>query len=162
MFKHNDKVTCTIDGTKITDARISINEDGYPYICQNERKGGQADNLLDYKYSWALNRDFTDSVVTDLKLAEKTWDNLQYGDQITDSDGDIRTILVAHPNSVYTVSNTSVTSVQSISAFTYTAQSLQDLGFTIVQEEVEEITEMTLEEVAKLKGVHVSKLRIKE
>jgi len=155
MFKHNDRVTCTIKGTKITDARISIDKDGYTYICQNEQNGGRAYNLLGFKYSWCINRDFTNRDVTNLKLVEKTWDNLQYGDQITNSGGDIRTILVAHPNSVYTVSNTSVTSVQSISAFTYTAQSLQDLGFTIVQEEVKPIRTVTQEEVNKLFGEDV-------
>ena len=50
---NNDRVTCTIEGTKITDARISIDEDGRPFICQNERDGADAENKLGYKYSWA-------------------------------------------------------------------------------------------------------------
>ena len=43
-FKHNQKVTCEIDGKKITDAKISIDKDGTPYICQNEKDGVTADN----------------------------------------------------------------------------------------------------------------------
>jgi len=152
MFKHNDKVTCSIGGTKITDARISIDKDGRPFICQNERDGTDAENKLGYKYSWVIDTDFTNRDVTDLRRVEITWDNLQYGDQLKDSDGNERTVLVAHPNSVYSVSNTSD---QSISDFTYTAQSLQDKGYTIVQEEVKPIRTVTQEEVCKMFGENV-------
>jgi hypothetical protein len=89
-FTHGDKVTCYIDGVYIDDAKISIDADGTPYICQNIIKGVEgADNNLGYKYTWALFSNFTDTFVTDLKLArtEITWDNLQEGDVII-SDGD--------------------------------------------------------------------------
>ena len=67
-MKHNQKVTCEIDGIKITDARISINKDGSPFICQNEQLGAHADDKLGYKYSWGLMKDFTDFAVTDLSI----------------------------------------------------------------------------------------------
>ena len=156
MFKHNDGVTCSIKGTKITNARISIDEDGTPYICQNEQNGGQAENKLGYKYSWALERDFTDSLVTNLKLAEdkseKTWDNLDYGDVIEGPIENQRTILVAFPNNVYAVS---FNDNKNMSSCTYTAKYLQDIGYTIVQEEVKPIRTVTQEEVNKLFGEDV-------
>ena len=49
-FSHGDKCTCTIKGTKITDGKISINDYGEVYICQNEIEGGKADDILKYRY----------------------------------------------------------------------------------------------------------------
>lgn len=53
-FKHGQRVTCEIKGTKITDAVVSIDEDGYMFICQNEKPGDKADNKLRYIYSWCI------------------------------------------------------------------------------------------------------------
>ena len=152
MFKHNDKVTCTILSTKITDARISINIYGRPFICQNEKDGEKTKNLLGYIYSWALDKDFTDSLVTDLRRVEKTWHNLDYGDVIEGPIENQRTILVAFPNNVYAVS---FNDNKNMSSCTYTAKYLQDIGYTIVQEEVKPIRTVTQEEVNKLFGEDV-------
>jgi len=66
-----------IDGTEILDARISIDQDGTPFICQNLMKGATANDKLGYKYSWILANDFTQCDVTNLKLVEtKSWDTL--------------------------------------------------------------------------------------
>ena len=86
-FNHNDRVTCKIDGTEITDARISINKNGRTYICQNERNGGIANDKLGYKYSWSLSSDFTDYFVTNLKLATPTWDTLAWKDILVHVNG---------------------------------------------------------------------------
>ena len=88
-FKHGDRVTCTILGIDIEDARISINANGEPYICCNDKcavTGFNADDKLGYKYSWMLNPDFTISDVTNLRLAThkvKTWETLEVGDEVT-------------------------------------------------------------------------------
>lgn len=71
QFKHGDKVTCEINGTKITDARISINEFDTPYICQNIVEGVDCGDKLGYQHSWAIRRDFTAPKVTNLRLAKK-------------------------------------------------------------------------------------------
>lgn len=82
-FNHGDPVTCTIDGTIITDAKISINSNGTPFICQNEQDGGPADNRFGYRYGWELNPDFTDYYVKNLTLARpRTIDDIQVGDVI--------------------------------------------------------------------------------
>ena len=83
-FEHNQKVTCEIYGKKITDAKISIDEYGTPYICQNEKEGATTDNLLGYKYSWQLNKDFTDYNVTNLKPLNKTIRYVEIGDIVVD------------------------------------------------------------------------------
>ena len=53
-FRHGDKVTCIMDDTVITDARISADADGKFFICQNHRDGDAAADLLGYKYSWSI------------------------------------------------------------------------------------------------------------
>ena len=75
-FHHNQACTCTIEGTKITDGKISINDYGEVYICQNEIEGGKADDILKYRYSWFLvhkGKDFHEGNdnVTDLKLLKR-------------------------------------------------------------------------------------------
>jgi hypothetical protein len=52
-FKHGQSCTCIIGGTKITDAKISIEEDGI-FICQNQKDGNSAEDYLGYRYSWEI------------------------------------------------------------------------------------------------------------
>ena len=99
-FKHNSRVTCKIFETKITDARISINKYGRPFICQNEKDGGIADDKLGYKYSWAIGEDFTPPGVEDLKLATPTWDTLAWKDFVLDEHGRKRMVLAVQNDSV--------------------------------------------------------------
>ena len=76
QYHHHQKVTCVLQGFDIKDARISIDKDGQPYICHNDERfdGSAADDLLGYKYSWEINKDFTVTSVTNLKSAEpETW-----------------------------------------------------------------------------------------
>ena len=51
---HGTKVTCEIEGKKITDAKISKEGDGSFYICQNKKEGVTAENKLGYNYSWCI------------------------------------------------------------------------------------------------------------
>jgi len=57
-FKHGDKIECYIGGVYIDDARISIGNNGIPYICQNITNSTTADNLLGYKYSYMLDNKY--------------------------------------------------------------------------------------------------------
>ncbi len=88
-FNHGDYVTCEINGKKITDARISIGEDYFPYICQNVCNGLQTKELFGYEYSWFLKKNFTKESVTNLQLAEKqkSWEDLKVGDSVWDANG---------------------------------------------------------------------------
>lgn len=66
-FTHGQRVTCKIGGEEIKNAKISIDSDGTPYICQDIQDGAVAEDRLGYAYSWGLYNDFTNSSVTDLK-----------------------------------------------------------------------------------------------
>ena len=54
-YYHGQSVTCSIQGKVIKDAKISINDDATFFICQNEKGGAVANDMLGYKYSWFVN-----------------------------------------------------------------------------------------------------------
>ena len=137
-FKHNDRVTCTILGTKITDARISLNKDGMPFICQNVFVGSAAEDKLGYGYSLRLSRDFRLSGLTDLKLATPTWDTLAFEDVLVSKYGDKRKVLAILNNGVWL----SLVSDFEESFGWLTKKELQKEGYTIegAAPAVEEIT----------------------
>jgi len=89
-FNHADKVTCMItrDGTvhNITDARISIDDDGTPFICHNnpDCEGTLAGDRLGYISSWQLSKNFTNDFVTNLKLAVRSVRDADVGDIVTE------------------------------------------------------------------------------
>jgi hypothetical protein len=66
-YEHGDYVTCKIHDKEIKDARISIDIDGHPFICQNQIGGIDAEDKLGYKWSWSLREDFSGFYVSDLK-----------------------------------------------------------------------------------------------
>ena len=76
MYYHGQSVKCFIDGEEITDAKISINNDGEGFICQNKAAGTIADNLFGYRYSWKISRDFTNSCLSNLKSTRTSGENL--------------------------------------------------------------------------------------
>lgn len=72
-YHHGDAVTCTIAGSEITDAKISISPMYNPFICQNIRDGTRAVDLLGYQYSWVFSQcDPSMDDVRNLKLAHVT------------------------------------------------------------------------------------------
>lgn len=87
-FNHADKVTCTItrNGTvhDITDARISIDDDGMPFICHNNPNcdGTLARDRLGHISSWQLRKNFTNDFVTNLKLAVRSVRDAVAGDVV--------------------------------------------------------------------------------
>lgn len=51
-LQHGDKVRCVIDNQLIEDAKISIDQKGYIWICQNDLLSGPSiANMLGYKYA---------------------------------------------------------------------------------------------------------------
>lgn len=80
------------------------------------------------------------------------------GDILVDEDGDKRKVLcVCGEVYIFSAYNNF-----DIFGGSYTQKGLDDLGYKIYIEEPEELTELTLEEIAKKFKVDVSKLRIKE
>lgn len=80
QLRHGMRVTCTIEGTKIDDAKISIDKKKNIYICQDHKDGNFTEDKLGYQHSWiikyATNLDcFAECFarqVTDLKSADVT------------------------------------------------------------------------------------------
>lgn len=52
QLKHGMKVKCKIEGKEVNDAKLSIDNDGSVYVCQNVKQGGLADHRVGYDYSW--------------------------------------------------------------------------------------------------------------
>jgi len=84
-FKHGDRVTCNISGVKIKDARISMDMCGDMYLCQNDflTFDDKADDSLGYSFSFPITS--VDSEEYDIKLKEKTLDDLEVGDILVTS-----------------------------------------------------------------------------
>ena len=144
-FKHNQKVVCEIDGKKVTDAKISIDKYRTPYICQNEKKGTTTDNLLGYKYSWQLNKDFTNDSVTNLKPFNKTIRDVEIGD-ILIRDGDEQMVLDVREKIV------ALSEDDDFEIFGYfcTFEELEE-DYKL-KDEPEEVEELTVEQVCKELG----------
>lgn len=146
-FKHGDRVKCTIDGTDIDEARISIDKDGTPFICQNETPGDSAEDMFEYKYSWKL-----DDNVTNLRSAKKSFDSPKIGDEYIDAKGNSRFVLGVAGRVIFLSSPLSKDDFCSI----LTKEQLIILGYTIANDKPkEEPTEMTIEDIEKLVGKKV-------
>jgi len=151
-FKHGDRVKCMIEGVEIDDAKISIDEYGMPFICQNKKDGRDADDKLGYKYSWALNEEFNNRDVTNLRPAVKSFDYPDIGDEYINPDGESRFVLGVAGRVIFLSSSTE----REYYSYGMTKEQLIALGFTIAKDEPkEEPTEMTLEEIQKLVGKKV-------
>lgn len=162
-YTHGQKVMCEIEGVKITDARISINENGRIFICQNEMNGLDADNKLGYKYSHCIfegtERQLFNNFVTNLRPAEKSFDYPEVGDEYVDKDGDSRFVLGVAGRVIFLSSSYDKNLIGTYS----TKEKFVELGFTIKQPApTEEVLEVTLDEVAEKFGVDVTKLKVKK
>jgi len=162
-FKHGDKVTCTIDGIKITDARISINiSDDVSFICQNETDmSNDCDNRLEYRcvrYLFAGDEGDSETInrdVKNLKLVKKEKaEHLEVGDIIIDEDDDTETMILSISGKVIVRSCwDDFDDVSEHLTFNEINEYLSDGDWEIKQEEiVEEVEELTMEEVCKEMG----------
>ena len=152
-FKHKQKVVCEIDGKKITDVKISIDKDGTPYICQNEKDGVTAENLLGYKYSWELNKDFTNCLVTNLKPLNKTIRDVEIGDIVVDKYNNENKRMVLDVREKI-VGLSECDDFENFDCF-YTFEELEKYGYKLKDEPEEEIEELTMEELCKELGREV-------
>jgi len=141
-------------------------EDGRVYLCQNKRDGADCDDKLGFKYSWSVrdgSRDALDDTgITDLRLCPMTAEQIedykdwQIGDKIT---YDTETLEVIFRGGELVVCKDSDDEALS----NYTCNELHKCGYRLVVEpEKEEIIEVTMDEIAKMKGVPVERLHIKK
>lgn len=65
------RITCTIDGIPIDDAKVQ-KQGGQYYICQNKKDGSSCRDKLGYKYSWVEDSDIKNIIIVggDALMAE--------------------------------------------------------------------------------------------
>lgn len=153
--------TAKINGTH-TSGKIQV-EDDTVYLCQNSENGDDCDDKLGYSYSWNvqsgdnyhLNNADVDDFVLEVPSEFRGWVVGAFLKN-TSSGKTMHKIIFTSGEYVVMSSNDKA-------GPNYTQTELKNLGYTLVEAPiVEPMIEMTLEEIAKLKGVDVSRLRIKE
>lgn len=141
-------------------------EDGRVYLCQNMKNGAGCGDKLGFSFSWQVNKGSRDDLestdVTDFCLihvtaeeieAYKSW---QVGDKITDGLESLEVIFRSGELVVCKDSDDEACD-------NYTCNELHKRGYRLVVEsEEEEIIEVTMDEIAKMKGVPVERLHIKK
>ena len=147
-FKHGDRVTCNISGVKIKDAKISIDMCGDMYLCQNVFLAfdDRADDELGYLFSFPVTS--ADSEEYDIKLAEKTLDNLEVGDILVSQYRSKKVLGIC--GLVYFLSDSDC---HNTSSKNYTIEEIKDM-YTLKQEEEpeDEPEELTMAELEKELG----------
>lgn len=93
----------------------------------------------------------------DVELLPKSWDTLAKGDVVVDKDGGERTVLLVEGD----VIGVSCTNKPTKYLDAYTKQELIDAGYTIKNAE-EEVTELTIDQIAEKFGKPVDKIKIKK
>ena len=158
------KFSAKIEGTYV-EGLIRV-EDGRAYLCQNKVNGCNCDDKVGYRFSWQVWDGSIDSLnetgVTDLHLYPMTAEQIEVykdwhiGDKITDG---IYTLEVIFRGGELVVCKDSDNKASS----NYTCNELHKRGYRLVVEpEKEDIIEVTMDEIAKLKGVPVERLHIKK
>lgn len=158
-LKKGMRVTCEIRGDVIEDAKIQ-EESGKFYICQNVRDGSDCKDKLGYEYSWRIDRgsdnDIKRNYVTNLKLKNKTLDDLQEGDIIT--DGFCERMVLGVCGKVYLMSCRGDFDSY---ATGYTSEDLKGYDFKL-KEEKEEVKELTISEISEKLGYTVKVVKEKK
>lgn len=150
QLTHGLAVHCEINGTKITDAKISVSKTGDKYICQNEKDVSFADDTLGYKYSHFFHKSNMENFK--ITFPVKTWDNLTIGDIIVDTDGDESEVLAVTGKVFLRSLWGNFTSASSW----YTKSEAQQDGWTIKQSVVETtVPELTVAEISEKLGYEI-------
>ena len=141
-FKHGDRVTCEIEGKFIEDARISIDMSGAMYLCQSEflTVDENADNMFGHSDSTAIYW-ATCLYYYNVKLKEKTLDNLEVGDILVGVYGNKKVLGIC--GLVYFLSRTgNFNEAERL----YTIEEIKHMHTLKQQDEPEELTMAELEE----------------
>lgn len=158
------KFSAKIRGT-YAEGRIRV-EDGRVYLCQNVRDGDNCDDKLGFSFSWHVNKgsryNLESTGVTDFCLIPEAAEEIEaykdwrVGDKITDGLESLEVIFRSGELVVCKDSDDEA-------GDNYTCNELHKHGYRLVVEsEKEEIIEVTMDEIAKMKGVPVERLHIKK
>lgn len=96
-----------------------------------------------------------------LDLVARDLDHLRAGDIVLDADNDERRVIDVLPNSVLLSVYGAADDLDTANTW-FTPGELKRKSFTLKQDTPADVTELTLEDIAKLKGVDVSQIKIVE
>lgn len=151
---------------KQTEGRIQI-EDECVFLCQNMIDGDNCKDKLGFKYSWSVgdgsiillaqNNVSNISISPSSKEEAESFKNWQVGDKLVNGSNIWEVIFRAGELVVCKREEDKAT-------FNYTCDELYRLGFRLVYEPdpESEIVEVTMDEIAKMKGIPVERLHIKK
>lgn len=169
---HGKRFTAKIQNTSVK-GKICVDECygvDCVYLCLNARNGDSPPNqhLFGYQYGWVI-YNFScpeDNSVTELKIIEtmtkeeiENYKDFKEGDEITNY-GYVRIIDAVLNNTCFTHESNNGKACNC-----YSKTELYNNGWRLhvtPEEESLPIVELTLEEIAKLRGINVEQLRIKE
>ncbi|NDZ93301.1 hypothetical protein G3I13_01820 [Streptomyces sp. SID6673] len=149
QFKKGDRVEVVKRGTHDYDVGhigtityVDTDTSAQPYILDGRDR--------DDGYPWLYERE--------IALAIRDLDHLQVGDVLIDEDDDEATVL-AVLGDVFLISRWNTPSAASL---WHTVEHAKRKGWTLKDQPAADPVELTLEDVAKLKGVPVSQIKIVE
>ncbi len=162
-----------IAGTQ-TRGRIRVIGDEV-FLCQDDVRGCSYGDRFSYKYSWAVYDGSPSKLsycsVTDFKLIAMTAEGIeaykdwQVGDKIN-RNGHLREVIFRSGELVVCKELCGGLIVPlNCATGNYTCDGLYNVGFRLVAEsapEEEEVVEVTMDEIAKMKGVAVERIRVKK
>ena len=143
------KITCKIHGTFIDDARIQV-EDGQVSVCQNVEEGAGCTDNLNYKYGFfisgtCIRYEYNCDDCTDIKLVERTLDNLEVGDILEDPNDSLwrfSKVIDVCPNAKgYIISDwaAEVEDISDVASTFYSIETLKELYVIIYQKPIDTI-----------------------
>lgn len=151
LLKHGMSIACIIDNVEINNAKISINEDGKIYICQNMCDGGVADNKLGYKYSWNIGNIKDTYISNSIKFLLPTNKDIKNGvqedDILIDNRGERKVLGIC--GKVIILSECNEFDVVGES---FTLKELIEYGYILKKLDIETIPEYTMEDAIKKMG----------
>ena len=133
-----------IDNTEITDAQLQ-KEDGYWFVCQNERDGVDCDDKLGYTYSWEIVDDSDAEDISYLKPYKKTLETCEKGDSLVDKDGGEYMVIERLGDLVFPSQKDAF---DAVSASTYHWKELQKCGYTVKGQPEEEMVDVDGKEIS--------------
>ena len=160
------KFKCKMDGIYV-EGRIQVEKKNMVFLCQNIRDGGECEDKLGYTYSWYVGTGDKDYLlmnkITNFEIVGMTKEEIenykdwQVGDKIIHKDGTKGEIIFRSGKFVVFTFN------DNVAYSNFTINGLYNRGWRLDEKPIEEsFVEMTMEEIAKLKGIPVEKLRIKD
>lgn len=159
---HGKRFRAKIEGVEV-EGKITV-EDGYAFLCQNEKDGKYCDEKHGYKYSWAAYYPYMPSLthdVTDLQFLKpkspeeiESYMDWQEGDVLVGKDGyEFGTVIFRHGKLVVLERNGGNASSN------YTCQELHNEGWRLKSEPK---TKLTKQQIAEKFGLSVDQIEIEE